>query len=230
MAKILCIEDDADIQHFIGQILFKEGYEIHYAWNGKEGYDKVLELDPDLLLVDLMLPLMNGVELIKKLREHKATKPIPTIVVTSFGDQANMLKYAMEALGAEAFLRKPIQIDEMISLIKQTLLKYPRAPRGVPIADVKELRKGCVRADPKFQTVWVDDRLVATLAQKEFALLRCLITLSGSAPKSSLLKSLGYGANQGDALKQIAHRLRSAFGPAEKHRIRTTPEGYELIG
>src|SRR5262249_6808447 len=108
MARILSIEDDEDEQHLIGQALFSAGYEVHYAWNGQEGYEKILSLNPDLILLDLMLPRLNGVEILKRLQQNKAAEAIPVIVITVFGDEANLLGESVEALGAADYLRKPI--------------------------------------------------------------------------------------------------------------------------
>lgn len=229
MAKILIIEDDAEMQHFIGHILFQEGYATHYAWNGKEGYEKILELDPDLVLLDLMLPMMNGVELLKKLQDNNVAKGVPIIIVTAYGDGANMLKNAVEVLGAVSYLRQPIRGDELVGSVKQALARFPRASRGELSAPAKEMRKGCIRADPRFMSVWINDNLVATLSHKEFALFARLMEASGPVSREQLLRALGYQTDQLDALKQIVHRLREAFGPKEKHRIKTTPEGYEML-
>lgn len=228
MAKILSVEDDRDIQHLMGQVLFHEGYDVHYAWNGREGYEKILELAPDLVLLDLMLPVMNGVELLKKVKDAKAIADIPFVIVTGYEDESRMLQCSVEALGAAAYLRKPLRLPELVQCVKRVLLQYPRAPR--PAASGEKLSKGRVRADPDFMTVWVDDRLMATLPPKEFALLRCLMESRGPVAREKLLRELDYGTDQGDALKQAVHRLRAAFRPEESRRIKTTPEGYELVG
>lgn len=230
MARILSIEDDPDMQHLIGQVLFGKGYDIHYAWNGREGYEKVLELEPDLILLDLMLPLWNGVEVLRKLKESKPTQDIPVIVVTAYGDEAKMLKYSIEALGAVAYLRKPISVNELSGLIKRVLAHARPDPAPPERPGLEELLKGAVRADPKFMTVWIEDRLIATLTQKEFVLLRGLMSNPGAVADAVLLRDLGYEDHQRDALKQVVHRLRNAFGALERRRIKTTPEGYELIG
>lgn len=230
MARILSIEDDQDIQHLMGEVLFQEGYDVHYAWNGREGYEKILELFPDLILLDLMLPIMSGVDLLKKLKDNKSLQDIPIIIVTAYGDEAYMLKRSVEVLGAAAYLRKPVQLQELVRVVKQVLLQYPRLIRQSALSESQELRKGCVRADPKFMTVWVNDRLIATVTSKEFALLRCLIESPGPITKEKLLHDLGYQSDQGDALKQTIHRLRESFAPSEIRRIKTTSLGYELVG
>lgn len=230
MARILCIEDDADIQQIMGRVLFAEGYEVHYAWNGREGYEKLLSVHPDLILLDLMTPVMNGVEFLKKCQENRQLRDIPVVIVTGFGDEADMLKYAMVALGAKYYLRKPVDFKELAGCVKQLLSQYPRAEGGGASPKPQELRKGVVRADSRLLTVWVNDRLVATLSPKEFALLELLMKSPGPMRKEELLKELGYGAAQGNAFKQILHRLRHGLGPSEGRRIRTGPAGYELLG
>lgn len=230
MARILSIEDDADIQRLIGQALFRENYEVNYAWNGKEGYEKILSFDPDLILLDLMLPLMNGVELLKKLQDEKITPEIPVVVISAYGDEVNLLGHSVKALGAAGYLRKPVNLQEMVVIIKNILLQFPRTPSSKGDAKERGLSKGAVRADPKFKTVWINDKLVATLSPKRFDLLLCLIESSGSVPREALLKKMGYKARQVNAIKQDIHRLREDLGPSEQRRIQTTLDGYELIG
>ena len=228
MAKILSVEDDEDIQHLIGRVLFAEGHEMHYAWNGQEGYEKALAVYPDLILLDLVLPVVNGIELMQKLGAHKVAREIPVIIVTAYGDEANMLKYSVEALGAASYLRKPVDFKELSRSVKRVLEGSRRA--AAPAPEARALCKGAVRADPMMMTAWVSDRLVATLVDKEFALLRLLISAPGPVSRADLLRGMGYGGDQSNALKQVVHRLRRDFGAAESGRIRTTPGGYELVG
>lgn len=228
MARILSIEDDEDEQHLIGQALFRAGYEIHYAWNGREGYEKILSLDPDLILLDLMLPMMNGVELLKKLQESDTSRNIPVVIITAFGDDTNLLGQSVQALGAADYLRKPIQIQELLQSVKRVLAQSPRPKSGADDSS-NELRKGSIRINPKFRTVWIDDRLIATLPPKEFVLFQCLLKSPGPVSNQDLLRELGYRRKQLDALKQTIHRLRKYVGPTERRRIQTTSKGYELV-
>jgi len=230
MARLLCIEDDADIQHAMGQVLFREGYQIDYAWNGREGYEKILSFDPDLILLDLMLPVMSGLELLKKLQDEKRAQDVPIVIVTGFGDEAGLLKKAVELWGAAAYLRKPVLAEDLIRTVKLILERFPRQARPAAMKPLKELCKGCVRLRPESLTVWIDDRLVATLPPKEFALIECLARAPGPVPKEALLKVIGHGTGDMNALKQTIYRLRLAFGPQESRRIKTNSGGYELVG
>ena len=225
MAKILSIEDDGDLQHMIGQALYREGYEMHYAWNGEEGYQKLVSTRPDLVLLDLMLPIMNGVELLKKLREDKATREIPVMILSAYGDEANMLGHSVRALGAADYLRKPVSMPELVSRVKLVL------SRQVPdLQPTSELRKGAIRVDMRFRTVWIEDKLVATLTFTRFALLKCLMQSRGPVSPGRLLRALGYGPTQLNALEKSLQRLREDLGPGQARRLQTTPKGYEMVG
>ena len=230
MARILSVEDDEHVQHLLGQALFQQGYEMHYAWNGQEGWEKVLGVDPDLVLLDLMLPLVNGVELLKRIRASRAVRDIPVVVVTSYGDEADMLKHALSALGAERFLRKPIDLPELSLCVKAVLAARPRSSARATPPSARILRKGGVAVDPVLLTVWVDDKPVGTLRRKEFTVLRLLLESPGAAGRERLMQGMSYGPKQDAALKQVVHRLREAFTEAHKGRIRMTPQGYELVG
>ncbi len=221
MSRILSIEDDEDVQHLIGQVLFQAGHELHYAWNGKEGHEKILQLRPELVLLDLMMPLMNGVELLEKLKGEPAAKDMPVIIVSSYGDKADLLSHSVKALGAAEYLSKPVDPKTLVHSVEQVLARFPRP---------QELAKGAIRADIRLRNVWIEGYLIATPPPKEFLLLRLLMESPGPVPKGTLLRALGYEDANNNALKQTIHRLREDLGPAENHRIRTTPEGYELLG
>lgn len=233
MSRILSIEDDHQLQFLVGTALFREGLEVHYAFNGQEGYEKILSLNPDLILLDLMIPVMNGIELLKKIKSNKATADIAVIIVTAYGDHnngVNLMETSVKALGAVEYLRKPFSIADLISKVKNTLEKFPRTNNETAstIAD-GELRKGVIRADPRTRCVWIKDRLVATLPRKRFELLNRLMEKSGPVSKEALLKELGYDNSQINTLEKNLQRLREDFG-TEEFRIKTSTSGYELGG
>lgn len=223
MARILSIEDDADLQHLIGLTLHNNGFEVQYAFNGKEGYEKILSMHPDLILLDLMLPGMNGVEILKAVKANKEVRDLPVIVITAYGDDVSMLEHSVKALGAVEYLRKPLEMAKLVSHIRRALAAAPRTE-----APPEEIRRGVVKADPRFKTVFINDRLIATLAPRRFQLLRVLLEADGELSKEAICAKLG-GAGTVFALEKAIQRLREDLGPTESKRIQTTETGYRLI-
>lgn len=224
MAKLLIIEDDGDLQQILSAVFNREGYELHYAFNGKEGYDKMLALQPDVVLLDLMMPILNGVEVIKLASTNTSLKDIPIIVMTGHGDQADMLEHSMKAQGVRAYLRKPFELAEVRSLVRKMLTQYPRSP-----VTTAEVAKGEVRLDVKFRTVWIKDRMVATLSPMKAAVLQALLQSKGPVKREKLLQSVWGAEGNVPALEKTIQRLREDLG-AEGRRLQTTSEGYEIVG
>lgn len=121
MARILSIEDDVDLQQVITYALAKKGWDIVYAYDGKDGLDQALKFVPDLILLDMMLPGLNGIEVIKALKANASTRDIPVVVMTAYPSDAQFLKSAVLAMGAVEYLAKPVHIDELVSTIERLL-------------------------------------------------------------------------------------------------------------
>lgn len=224
MARILIIEDDGDLQQMLSIALNQEGYEVHYAFNGKEGYEKILSIQPDVILLDLMMPVLNGVEVIKLVTTNTLVRDIPIIVMTAHGDKADMLEHSIKAQGVREYLRKPFEISSMKSLVKRMLLQYPRKP-----APPSQIAKGEVRLDTKMRTVWIADKMVATLSPTKAELLRVLLEAKGAVKRDKLLQAVWGGEATSSALEKTIQRLREDLG-AGGQRIQTTADGYEVIG
>lgn len=223
MSRILIIEDDGELQQLLSIALNQDGYEVHYAFNGKEGYDKVLQLQPDLVVLDLMMPVLNGVEVIRLVTANTLVKDIPIVVMTAHGDRTEMLESSIKAQGVRAYLRKPFEIPEFKSTVRRMLAQYPRKP-----VTNQQVAKGAVRLDTGLRTVWIEDRLVATLTPVKANLLRLLIDAKGPVRRDKLLVALRDGGTAA-ALEKAVSRLREDLGE-DGRRIQTCPDGYELIG
>src|SRR5215831_14137656 len=110
-AHLLVVDDDVRNLRLLESLLAPEGYHIMLAISGEEALAQVVERKPDLILLDAMMPGMNGFEVAGKLKQDDATKSIPIIMVTSLNDKASRL-LALN-LGAEDFLTKPIDRAEL---------------------------------------------------------------------------------------------------------------------
>ena len=116
MQKILVIEDDKFLRELIVQKLLKEGYEIAEAVDGEDGIKKVTEDNPDLILLDIILPGIDGFEVLKKIKEDKKVQHIPVVILSNLGQQDDIDKGIK--LGAKDYLIKaeftPAEIIEKV--------------------------------------------------------------------------------------------------------------------
>jgi len=126
--KILIIEDEEDLVKGIKMNLVDEGYEVNYALDGKEGLEKALKEKPDLILLDIMLPGMNGLEICKELRHNKMD--IPILMLTAKGEEID--KVIGFEIGADDYISKPFSIRELLARVKAHLRRENRGNETVP--------------------------------------------------------------------------------------------------
>ncbi len=120
MKKILIIEDESALQKTLGDSLSQQGYQPISALDGEIGLKLAQSKNPDLILLDLILPKMHGFDVLKKIRENPATKETPVIVLTNL-ESIQELEKAME-LGATTYLVKAnYSLEELLAKIKQVL-------------------------------------------------------------------------------------------------------------
>ena len=130
---ILIIEDEEDMVRGLKMNLVDEGYDVDYALNGKEGLKKALKDKPDLILLDIMLPGMNGLDICRELRSNKMD--IPILMLTAKGEEID--KVIGLELGADDYISKPFSVRELLARIKAHLRRENRAFESVP--DVVQL-------------------------------------------------------------------------------------------
>ena len=116
--RILIVDDIEDNLSLLQAILMEEGYEVDITKDGKSALAKIEASPPDLLLLDAMMPQMNGYEVTQRIRQNKNLPFIPIIMITAYED-ANVPEGL--DLGANDFIRKPIDFDELMSRVKATL-------------------------------------------------------------------------------------------------------------
>lgn len=114
---ILTIDDSASIRQMISLTLSGAGHRVVEAGNGAEGYDKAIGQPMDAILTDLNMPVMNGIEFIKKFRQHPMSKGVPIIFLTTESDDA--LKAEAKAAGATGWIVKPFKQDQLVAVIKK---------------------------------------------------------------------------------------------------------------
>lgn len=131
MAKILLVDDDPLLIRMYQKKLQNDGYEVDSASDGEAGLKKVSEFEPDLILLDIMMPKLNGLEVLKKLKEETQTKNIPVILLTNVGGSDEDVERGL-GLGAVAYLIKAgNRPDVVVSKVKEILAGYTKEPPKV---------------------------------------------------------------------------------------------------
>lgn len=168
--RILIIEDEEDLVKGLKLNLIDEGYEVNYALDGKEGLEKALKADLDLILLDIMLPGMDGLEICKELRRNKIA--IPILMLTAKGEEID--KVIGLEIGADDYISKPFSIRELLARIKAHLRRENRSVEMVP--GVFEL--GSIKIDfDHFKVIRQEEEI--HLTSLEVDVLRYLIGQDG---------------------------------------------------
>lgn len=117
---ILVVEDEATLQKALSDVLDQEGYNVLNALDGQKGLDLALRNSPDLILLDIILPKIDGFEILKRIKEDKNAAQIPVIILTNLGDMADVQK-ALD-LGATTYLVKAdFHLEDVLKKVKETL-------------------------------------------------------------------------------------------------------------
>jgi DNA-binding response OmpR family regulator len=118
-ARILAIDDDETMRWLLKETLATKGYEVLTAESGEQGFSLAVESKPDLILLDMMMPVMNGYATLKKLKDKPATKSIPVIMVTAVGGEYD--KKLASSQGVAAYVTKPIDFPSLLVELKRHL-------------------------------------------------------------------------------------------------------------
>ena len=114
---ILTIDDSASIRQMVALTLTAAGHQVVEASNGADGYSKAVAQPIDAVLTDLNMPVMNGIEFIRKYRQHPASKGVPVILLTTESDEE--LKREAKEAGATGWIVKPFKQDQLVAVIKK---------------------------------------------------------------------------------------------------------------
>ena len=171
--KIVVIEDEDDILEVITYNLKREGYEVITSTSGEDGLEKIEKASPQLVILDLMLPEIDGIELCRKLKSDPLTRSIPVIMVTAKGEESEVVLGL--GVGADDYVTKPFSPRELVARVKAVLRRSRTRPEG----DSRErIASGGIIIDPQRHDVQVDGEPV-TLTATEFRLLHFLASHPG---------------------------------------------------
>ncbi|MDO5144753.1 MAG: response regulator transcription factor [bacterium] len=219
MPRILIVEDEKKIARFLELELRHEGYEVDTAGDGRTGLDKALSCKPDLMILDLMLPELSGIEVCRRLRHES---DVPIIMLTAKDDVSD--KVMGLDVGADDYMTKPFAIEELLARIRVGLKKH-RAMNAVA-AQEHVLTAGQLRLDAASYTVsWKGSPI--SLTKKEFDLLHYLMAHKGQAVTRDTLLSDVWGYDYaGDTnvvdvyIRYLRHKIDEPLGIKTLHTIR----------
>jgi len=173
MKRILIVEDDISIAEIERDFLEIEGFEITIATDGLEGCKKIKEEKYDLILLDLMLPNMNGYDVCRNIRSEV---DVPIIMVTAKGEDTDKVRGL--GLGADDYISKPFSPTELVARVKANLAQYERLQnrsKGKPDKRAEELNAGPITVNLGARRVYVHSTEIQ-LKHKEYELLTFLIS------------------------------------------------------
>lgn len=219
MARILIVEDEEKIARFVTLELEHEGYQVEHAADGRTAVDLALERDYDLILLDVLLPQLNGMEVLRRVRKHK---DVPVIMVTA--RDAVMDKVAGLDAGADDYLTKPFAIEELFARIRVALKRSEavRAASGVGGVEAGGADVGAVAIPPVSGSTQASaSPSPATLAVGSVALDpgRREVTVGGSP--------IALTAREFDVLALLMEHAETVL---TRERIAHEALGYEYVG
>jgi DNA-binding response OmpR family regulator len=204
MANILVIEDEKDIVEAIEYNLKKEGFKVSHAYDGPTGLKAAKDKLPDLILLDLMLPDISGLDVCKSLKKETRTAGIPIIILTAKGTESD--KIVGLEMGADDYITKPFSMRELITRIRTILRRYS-----------PEVKVGTKNVE---------------LTAKEFALLEHLAKNPGRIFRREGLLDTVWGIEVAIETRTIdvhIRRLREKLGKAGRHLQTLRGVGYKFV-
>jgi two-component system KDP operon response regulator KdpE len=226
LGKILVVDDDPQIRRVMRMRLTSLGYEIAEARSGEQALDTFREFLPDLVLLDLNMPGMGGLETCRQIREGS---DVPVIILTVRNTEDEKVE-ALDA-GADDYVTKPFGMKELLARVRAAMRRAPTGPSSGP----QKLKAGEVEIDFETRRVKAHGQQVR-LTPKEFELLRYLVSQRGKpVPHRELLQAV-WGPDYGDETEYlrvfITHlRRKLEPNPSKPRYILTEPwVGYQFVG
>lgn len=206
MERVLIVEDDRELAELMELYLKEAGFDVALATSGPAGVEKAITWSPDLVVLDVMLPGMNGWEVARAIRQHSRA---PILMVTALGDEEDRLRGFEE--GADDYVVKPFLPRELVARVKVHLR---RASEGAVTPHKEAVQYPGFILDRRSFTLRLEGRPV-DLTPKQFELLWMLASNPGRTLQRDLLLERVWGFDAGDARTLEVHmsKLRDKLGP-----------------
>ncbi|WP_202220248.1 response regulator transcription factor [Okeania sp. KiyG1] len=215
MPRILVIDDDPAIAELVAVNLEMAGYEVSQAEDGIKGQALALQLLPDLIVLDLMLPKVDGFTICQRLRRDERTADIPVLMLTALSQTQNKVE-GFNA-GADDYLTKPFEVEEMLARVRALLRRTDRIPQAAKHSEI--LNYGPLTLVPeRFEAIWFEQTV--KLTHLEFELLHCLLQRHGQTVSPSEILKEVWGYDPDDDIETIRvhiRHLRTKMEPDPRH-------------
>jgi DNA-binding response OmpR family regulator len=224
-SRILIVEDDPDIAALVARYLDKAGFTTERAASGADALQAIAMRPPDLLILDLMLPQVDGLEICRRVRANQATAGLPIIMLTARSDESDRI-VGLE-LGADDYVAKPFSPSEIVARVRALLR---RAQRGATPA-TRAMTYGPIALDTERHTV-SSNGMDVTLTAKEFLLLEYLLEHKGRVLSRDLLLTdvWGYRYTGGTRTVDVhVRRLREKLPLLADALVTVKQFGYKLL-
>jgi two-component system alkaline phosphatase synthesis response regulator PhoP len=222
--RILVIDDDASISKLLSDVLTEEGFSVTTASCGEEGIKKVRQSKPNLVILDLRLPDMDGFQICQTLKKDKSVSSIPIIMLTVKSTKSSTV--AGLEMGADDYIVKPFNQEELVARVK-TVLR--RASGGEKVEEISKY--GDIRLNLDKHTVFMKGKEI-DLTPMEFNLLHILIKKKGHVLNRNFLLETVWGYEYFGTTRTVdVHigRLREKLGPLGEKIETVEGVGYKLI-
>ena len=222
--RVLIVEDEPDIRDLLAHHLERDGYQVAKSRDGADALRQVKNSSPDLVLLDLMLPEMSGLEVCRRLRQDPATSALPIVMLTAKGEEVDRI-LGLE-LGADDYIVKPFSPKEVVARVRAVLRRSGVGAPGAPIVI------GALVVDIASHTVRVRGVSVA-LTPKEFDLLRALAEARGRVLSREFLLDRVWGYASAEEIESRTvdvhmRRLRVKLGEEGRRLLTVKSVGYRL--
>jgi two-component system, OmpR family, response regulator RpaA len=213
--RILVIDDDAAIVELVAINLEMAGYDVNCAEDGVKGQALAVQIMPDLIMLDLMLPRVDGFTVCQRLRRDERTADIPVLMLTALSQTQD--KVDGFNAGADDYLTKPFELEEMLARVRALLRRTDRIPQAAKHSEI--LSYGPLTLIPeRFEAVWFSTTV--KLTHLEFELLHCLLQRHGqTVPPGQILTEV-WGYDPDDDIETIrvhVRHLRTKLEPDPRH-------------
>ncbi len=229
MARVLVVEDDAAILETVAYNLGREGHDVVTAADGVSGLQLSRETEPDLIVLDLMLPRMSGLDVCRVVREER---PVPILVLTARSEEGD--KIAGLDLGADDYVTKPFSMQELVARVGAMLRRDRISRQAANGVSGGVLRGGGIELRPDAREVRRDGEVVR-LRPKEFELLECLMRHPGQVLTRDRILEHVWGYEFGGGTRTVDVHMRwlrqklEATPSKPQHLVTVRTVGYKFV-